>query len=321
MRLVQALVEAYVVPLQLMLAMFGMGARLTALDFVQVVREPKSAGVGLGLQLVFVPAFTLAFIETFGLEKGWASGLLLISVSPSGVFSNLLTFIGRGNLALGVAITATTTVASAVTVPALLSFLAGSYLPPEFEMPLDRITRDIALYLVVPLLAGMMVRRMDPGRAEPLSRWTLRIGSWLILVVTVSALGSGRIQLAAYGIMPPLLLSLFGTLVAALVPLLCRTFGRYDEDTVTLSIQVCVRNVGLALVLAQFFFPGTPEQGHVLYTVLYFGGMQLFMALPIALRHRHGHSAVLLLPRRPQPAQRSDAQSLYGKVEARSGGS
>jgi hypothetical protein len=81
---------------------------------------------------------------------------------------------------------------------------------------------------------------------------------------------------------------------------------RFDDDAVALSIGVCVRNVGLALLLVRFFFPEQPEQAQVLYTCLYYGGMQLFMALPIVLHHRRGRGASPLLRRRPRPKSAGD---------------
>jgi len=86
-----------------------------------------------------------------------------------------------------------------------------------------------------------------------------------------------------------------------MTPALCRLARRYDDDTVALSVEVCVRNVGLALLLIHFFFREAPEQAHVLYTCLYYGGMQLLLALPMALRHRRGGSAVLMRAPWPRP--------------------
>lgn len=301
MQAIQEAVEAYVVPLQLVLGMLGMGATLSARDFLLVAREAKGVCIGLALQLVFMPALTVGFVQLFDLAPGWAAGLLLIAVVPGGVFSNLLTFLGRGNVPLSVSVTLSTTLACLVTVPVLLRWLAGAYLPPGFAMPAGHVMREISLYLLLPLAVGMLLFRFDPARAQPIAKWSIRISTWLIAVVVVSSIGSGRIEIGAYGFRPPLLLALFGTLVAVLVPWLCRLLRRYDDDTVALGIEVSVRNIGLALLLIRFFFPGAPEQGHVLYTCLFYGGMQLFMALPIALRHRAGRAPVLFLPRRPRP--------------------
>jgi bile acid:Na+ symporter, BASS family len=302
MQAVQLFVETYVIPLQLTLAMLGMGATVTVRDFVRVAQEAKGVLLGLVLQVVVVPLAAVAFIALFDLSKGWAVGLMLVAVVPGGAFSNLLTFLARGNVALSLAVTTATTLLCLATVPLLLGLWVGQYVPPEFAMPIGTITKEICLYLLVPLAVGMGVLRMDPVRAQPISRWAIRTSALLILVVVVSSLGSGRIQLAAYGWRPPLLLVLFGVLLMVGVPWVCRLLRRYDDDTTALSLEVAVRNVGLALLLVRFFFPGAPEQAQVLYACLFYGGMQMFLAVPLVLRHRVGLAPALLLRPRPRPA-------------------
>jgi hypothetical protein len=71
---------------------------------------------------------------------------------------------------------------------------------------------------------------------------------------------------------------------------MCRLFKRFDDETVALSIEVSLRNGGVGLLVVHHFFPGKPEQGHALYTLLFYTGLQLFICLPILLRHRFGRS-------------------------------
>lgn len=306
MHATQAFVETYVIPLQLILAMLGMGATVTVRDFVQVAREAKGVVLGVLLQVVLVPLAAMAFIALFDLSKGWAVGLMLVAVVPGGAFSNLLTFLARGNVALSLAVTTTTTSLCLVTIPLLLGLLVGQYVPPEFAMPIGSIIKEIGLYLLGPLAVGMVILRSAPARARPLSKWAIRTSALLILVVVVSSLGTGRMEVAAYGWRPPMLLILFGALLMAGVPWLCRLLRRYDDDTTALSIEVAVRNVGVALLLVRFFFPGEPEQGEVLYACLFYGGMQMFLAIPLVLRNRVGVAPALLVAPRPRPVEPAD---------------
>ena len=306
----QHFAETVLIPIQLVLAMVGMGATLSVRDFANVVRDGRALWLGLFLQWIFVPLFTWGFIAVFSLSKGWAVGLILIAVVPGGAVSNLLTFIGKGNTPLSVALTLVTTAVAIASVPALLSVLAAAYMPEDFSLPTARVVLEITLYLVLPLLAGMIVLRAIPRFAGGLSKWSIRGSVVLVLVIVASSLGTGRIRLAEYGWGPPLMLTLFGSLLAWITPVLCRFARRYDDDTVALSIEVCVRNIGLALLLIHFFFRDQPEQVHVLYACLYYGGMQLVLALPIALRHRRGRSPVLLRAPLPRPLATSAASTV-----------
>ncbi|MDD9938755.1 MAG: bile acid:sodium symporter [Myxococcales bacterium] len=294
---VQQLVEAYLIPAQLVLAMLGMGATLTVGDFLDVMRERVSVIVGLSLQWLFVPALALAIVYGFELSAGWAVGFLLIAVVPGGTASNLFTFLGRGNTALSVSITLVTTVGSVLSVPLMLRLLADSYVPDDFAFPTGRIVTEIVAYLIAPLALGMWLLRASPVRAEPISKWSIRLSVIFIAMIVVSSLGSGRIEVPAYGWGPPLMLILFGVVLSQVTPLLCRAMRRYEDDATAIGIEVCVRNVGLALLLVRFFFPGQPEQAQVLYATLFYGGMSFFLGIPIAIRHRrYGRLSLLYAP-------------------------
>jgi BASS family bile acid:Na+ symporter len=299
---IHGIVETYFIPTQLVLAMFGMGATLSAGDFVAVVRDVKGLVLGLVLQLVLVPLLALGFISAFHLEKGWAVGLLLVAVVPGGAFSNLLTYLGKGNTALSVALTTASNVTCVATIPLLLNLLVGEHVPPEFSLPTAHIVTDIVAYLLVPLAMGMVLLRVAPLVAPPCSRWAIRGSVVLLAFVVVSSLGSGRIDVVGHGLQPPLLIVLFGNLIWVVTAQLCRLLARFDDDNVAVTIEVSTRNVGLALLLVHFFFPGDPAQVHVLYTCLFYGGMSLVLGIPIALLARRGYGPAFFWPRRPRPA-------------------
>lgn len=289
--------------------MLGMGATMTLGDFRGIVKDPRGLGIGLVLQVVCVPLIALAFIHGLGLEKGWAVGLLLVSVVPGGAFSNLLTFLSKGNVALSISITTLTTLGCILTVPLALRFAAGTFLPSDFAFPVARIVREIFGYLLAPLALGMVVRRVAPGRAARFSTWCIRASLALILAISVGSVGSGRIRVIAYGWQPPLVIFLFGVALALLIPQLSRMLGRYDEDTVAIGLEVTVRNVGLGLLLVHFFFPGQEAQGHVLYSGLFYAGVSPFFALPLLFLHRLGRGAVPFRKPHPRPQPASSSAS------------
>jgi BASS family bile acid:Na+ symporter len=294
-------VEKYFVPAQLALAMFGMGATLRVRDFIEVARNPLGIAIGLGLQLVLVPLIAFGFIEIFDLTPGWAVGLSLVSVVPGGAFSNLMTYFARGNVPLSISLTVAATAGCIITVPTVLGVMVSAYLPADFVFPIQRIVIEIGMYLILPLVLGMVVLRVWEGRAETFSKLGIRLSMLLIVLITISAMGSGRIKVPEYGFRPPALIVLFGLSLAVIVPHVVRLLGRYDDDTVAIGIEVTVRNVGIALLLIRFFFPGQPEQGHVLYTCLFYAGLSGFLAVPLLLLHRFGKPVVLLRRKYTRP--------------------
>lgn len=298
----QPYVETYAIPAQLALAMLGMGATLRPRDFLAVVRDPRGLALGFLLQVALVPAIAVGFAQVFGMTAGWAVGLFLVAVVPGGAFSNLLTFLGRGNTALSISITLLSTSLCVITVPLILRLVAAAHLPDNFSFPTHRIVLEIGAYLIAPLCAGMVCLRLLPGFAEGLSKWSIRLSVALIILITVVSVGSGRIKVGEYGWVPPARILLFAVALVAMIPHLCRLFGRYDEDTLAIGIEVIVRNVGVGLLLIRFFFPGTETQGHVLYTCLFYAGISGFFAVPQVLLHRYGRSPVFLrAPKRRKP--------------------
>jgi BASS family bile acid:Na+ symporter len=296
----QAFVETYFIPTQLVLAMAGMGATLSVRDFLDVVKDVKGLLLGLVLQLLVVPALVLSFIEVLDLGKGWAVGLILIAVVPGGAFSNLLTYIGRGNAALSVSMTTVSNVTCILTIPLLLTLFVAEYLPADFRVPTRKIVSDICLYLLAPLVVGMVVLRTNARWAVPVAKWGIRGSLFLLVCIVVSSLGSGRIKIHEYGWAPPLALIAFGNMLWIVSGQVCRLFRRTDEDNVALTIEVSIRNIAVALLLVHFFFEGAPEQGHVLYACLFYGGLQFFIGFPIALLHRRGKSPALFWPPTPR---------------------
>lgn len=298
---VHAFSETYLVPAQLALAMLGMGATLSIRDFGSILRDPLGLALGLFLQLVLVPALALGFTYVFDLSEGWAVGLILVSVVPGGAFSNLLTFLGRGNTPLSISMTVAATLGCVATVPFVLGLAASSHLPADFAFPTRRIMIEIFLYLMVPLGFGMVLFRLAPRFSKAVSDWSIRGAMALIVYITITALGSGRIKVLEYGLVPPAIILLFGVCLAIIVPMVPRTLGRYDDDTLALGIEVTVRNVGVALLLVHFFFPGSEANGHVLYTCLFYAGLSGWLAVPMLLRNRWGRSPIWFLSPRRRP--------------------
>ncbi|MCA9666526.1 MAG: bile acid:sodium symporter family protein [Myxococcales bacterium] len=300
--------QPYIIPIQLLLAMLGMGATLSFRDFAKVFTQPKGVVSGLGLQWLFVPLLGQAFIYANGMSSGWAVGMVLVTVVPGGAMSNLFTFLGRGNTALSISVTIVTTLGSLLTIPLLLRLLAAPYMPPDFSFPALRIIRDVTFFLIIPVAVGMLIFRYANRHAEWVSKWSVRGTIFLILVITVGALGSGQIKIAAHGWAPPLQIVGFGLLMTILSAELSRLLGLNDADALALSIEVAVRNGSIGLLLVQYFFANNPAlQGQVMYVVLFYSGLSLWLALPQLFRHRSGRAVLPWHKRRPgSPASDND---------------
>ena len=185
---------------QLAMAMFAMGATLHVHDFRAVVRFPRSFMTGLVTQMVVVPVVAYLVLRSFDLDQGLAIGLAILAAVPGGTVSNVFTYAGKGDVPLSIALTAVTSLASVVTVPVVLDWLVGSFVPMSFSLPRGRIALEIVLTLLVPLGVGMAVLRRWPARAERLSRLALVITTVLIGTIVVGSAMAGRLDAEAMGL-------------------------------------------------------------------------------------------------------------------------
>lgn len=247
-----AFVNTAVVPIGLMLIMFSMGLTLSIRDFAAIVREPKLVTAGFLTHLAILPLLGLGIGILFRLPTELALGLFIVSICPAGTTSNALTFVGRGNVALAVILTALTSLVTVFTIPLLLSwalphFLAGQGKVPELSIPgtilqLVRIT-------VLPIAAGMVVRRWRPELAVGVAK-ALRPTALVILLLTIGFSVAVSAEMVARNLLAvtPAVFALNASAMAVGL-LLARLIGAAPRDAMTLAIETGVQNATLAIFL------------------------------------------------------------------------
>jgi len=151
--------EAAIVPL-LQIIMFGMGSQMSFRDFAGVVKMPRGVLIGLTCQFTIMPFLGFAIASTFGFPPEIAAGIILVGSSPSGLASNVMSFIAKANLALSVTLTAVATMLAPLITPSLMKLLAGQFVPVNFwEMMLGIIN-----IVILPIVAGLMFNAVAYGR-------------------------------------------------------------------------------------------------------------------------------------------------------------
>lgn len=278
--------EYLVASVQLTLAMLGMGATVTPRDFVQVFRMPKGIVLGSIIQIILVPLIAWLFIQGFTLEAGVAIGIALCAAIPGGTTSNIFTFLAGGNVPLSVSMTTIATLACLLTTPVILALLATAHMPADFAMPSARIARDVFVFLLLPLAAGMVYFRLYPGSADAFSKWCIRSSIAVIALIVVGSIGAGRLDLKIYGLDNAALVFLFILALSILGIALPKLFRMGSADITAINMEVTIRNANLALLIKTSMFPvlaGAIDQvgNTVLLTVLLFGSFQLILSIPL----------------------------------------
>ncbi len=150
-----------IVPL-LQIIMFGMGSQMSFKDFAAVVRMPKGVILGLACQFTIMPFVGYIIATTFGFPPEIAAGIILIGSSPSGLASNVMSFIAKANLALSVTLTAFATMLAPLITPTLMKFLAGQFVPVDFWSMMLGIINIV----ILPIIAGLIFNAIAYGKEK-----------------------------------------------------------------------------------------------------------------------------------------------------------
>lgn len=277
---------------QLAMAMFAMGATLRVADFRAVVVLPRSFLTGLAAQMVLVPVLAYGLLRALDLEPGLAIGLAIIAAVPGGTVSNVFTYAGKGDVPLSIALTAVTSLACVLTVPFVLEWLVGAYVPPDFSLPRGRIALEIVVTLLVPLGIGMAVLRRWPDRAPGLSRLALVATTVLIGVIVVGSATAGRLDVEAMGFANLAVVGGFALLFAAVGVAATVAMRRPLPDLTAIAVETTVRNTNLGLLVRTSVFGsalaggaplpgGDPVADLALFTVLAYAGLSIALVMPL----------------------------------------
>jgi len=143
----------YISPL-LGLIMLGMGLTLTPEDFLRIIQRPRDVFIGAVVQWVAMPLFAYLLVVTLSLPWEVGIGLILVGATPGGTASNVMTYLGRGDVALSVTITSLTTIAAPLVMPAWVVLLAGETITVTFA----EMAQEIVLIVLIPVVAGVLFR-------------------------------------------------------------------------------------------------------------------------------------------------------------------
>ncbi len=276
--------------LQLTLAMLGMGATLTAGDFVRLARNPGEVVKGTVIQVV-LPALTLLlFSQLVNLEIGLFVGLAIVVAIPGGTISNIFTYLSRGNVPLSITITGITTLLCLASTPLIIELLAGEQMQGGFEMPIARIVMDICFFLLLPLACGILINRHRPNFSPLVTKVGIRGSVVVLVLMLIGASFAGRIDQDVLGDSGLVLVVAFFCLLNLLGGLLPRGIGFGRESRIALEMEIMVRNINLGVMIAATLIArGAPWAEMTIMTVFVYGGVQVATAaLLTTWRHFRG---------------------------------
>jgi BASS family bile acid:Na+ symporter len=239
------------VPAGLALIIFSMGLTLTLADFRRLATAPGMVLATLGGQLIAMPLLALAVIWAFRLPPPMAIGLFALAISPAGTTSNALTFLGRGNVALAVMVTALSSFITVFTIPVLLGWALPRFLG-EGEAPQLSVSGTILQLVkitVIPIATGMVVRRVAPVAAARLAVWLRPVALIVLLGIIVFSLLANFELVVANLLQAGIAILVLNVAAMGVGLLIGRTIRATGRDAMTIAIEIGVHNATLATFL------------------------------------------------------------------------
>ena len=252
------IVTDVILPLALAFIMFVLGLGLTGADFLRVVKQPRDFFVGSLSQVILLPIIAFILVKIWPIAPELAIGVMIIAAAPGGVTSNLLTSFAKGDVALSISLTAIISLICVFTIPFIVltsvDLLGVSSVDPNIS--LVSMSRDMFLIVTVPVVLGMIVRKISYGITSKLEPLAKKISIVLFILVLLGAIAAERENVVSYfaqaGLIT-LVLNVVMMIVAYFIALLLAS-GTKQKKCIT--IECGLQNGTLAIFVATSIFGG-----------------------------------------------------------------
>ena len=234
--------------------MFGMGLTLKVEDFRVVFTRPKDVLVGCLAQFTVMPLLAFALSRLFGLDEALTIGVILVGCCPGGTASNVITYLAKGDLALSVGMTATSTLLAPLLTPLLVLLLVGE----TVDVNVIGMLLSILWVVILPIVLGLLVKRLLPKATEQATAYLPAVSTIAICLIVMIVIAANAHKLLAGGwivILVVMLHNILGLTVGYLIGLMLKMTPAKRR---AISVEVGMQNSGLASSLATLHFAAFP---------------------------------------------------------------
>jgi BASS family bile acid:Na+ symporter len=234
--------------------MFGMGLTLSPHDFRIVLSHPKDILIGCLAQFTVMPLLAFGLAWAFSLPKELALGVILVGCCPGGTASNVITYLAKGDLALSVGMTATSTLLAPVLTPLLVWLMAGTMV----DVDTMGMLLSIVYVVIAPIICGLLCQRFLPRITKCVVPYLPALSSIAIAMVVGIVVSHNADRLLVGGLMVVVVVMAHNLLGLLIGYILGRLLRLTRPKCVALSIEVGMQNSGLASSLAVLHFAAFP---------------------------------------------------------------
>ena len=236
------------------LIMFGMGMSLRIEDFKMVFSRPRDITVGCVAQFTVMPLLAWGLSRLFALDDALTVGVMLVGCCPGGTASNVITYLAKGDLALSVGMTATSTVLAPVLTPLLVWLLVGQ----TVNVDVAGMLLSILWVVILPIVAGLLVKWLWPRFSQQATAYLPAVSSLTICAIVLIIIAANASKLLAGGMVIILVVVLHNLCGLSLGYLIGVLLHLPSAKRKAISIEVGMQNSGLASSLATLHFAAFP---------------------------------------------------------------
>lgn len=224
-------------------SMLSLGMRTRLRDLVAPIRNTRFVASAIALNFVLSPAWAWAVTAIIPLQPAHATGLLLLGAAAGAPFLPSLAEISGDQPAKAGALLLLLTAGTIVFLPVAMPALA-----PDVPARPWEIARPMILLILVPLVAGLIVRKAAPSTAlagAPLFAWIGKASMMLLIVMLIGINGPQILGVLGSGAIAAAVLYTAGLFLLCWLALRSQTASQG-----LVSLGTSARNFGAALIPA-----------------------------------------------------------------------
>ena len=247
-----------ILPLALAFIMFALGLGLSWNDFARVAKQPRDFFVGAFSQIIILPIVAFILVKLWPISPELAIGVMIIAAAPGGATSNIITFFAKGDVALSISLTAIISLLCVVTIPFIvltsLNLLVGPNMTEEISL-LD-IASKMFLIVTIPVLLGMLFKKLFSNAASSFEPTAKKISAVLFVLVLLGAILSERNNIISYFSQAGLITFVLNILMMFIAFYIAKFLGSGEKQKKAITIECGLQNGTLAIVVATSIFGG-----------------------------------------------------------------
>lgn len=234
----------------LALLMFSMGITLTVDDFKRCASKPAPVAVNFLACYGIMPAVGYIVGKFLGFSDAFIAGLVLVGATNGGQASNLCTYIAKGDVALSVLMTTSTTLGCILMTPLICKAVVGAV------VPIDAVGMAMSTIQVVllPIVLGLTLNTYAPKLCRAVEPFCPVVGVTSTIALVGGSIAQCAETVVASGVMLHVGCALLHTVGGLLGYAACKACGFGERTARTTAIETSMKSSAFSFLLASLHF-------------------------------------------------------------------